>query len=204
MLPLFSFFVFLFVNAFEGCEVNSTHGCLNGNSYEFATQFPCRNSLYDVSTQGCCAQGLPFDLAKSFCCYDGLHSSSIFTCGAWAWNATNPSCYDCTESQVRMKPQKIVPTDDDAPINTLLPNTGKKCDSPNGAYGCLNTYPYSWSELYPCKNWLLSFSLYGCCNGIPYSYAKDTCCYDPVQNSYFVKGGVGHYCSCTRDNCSPF
>jgi len=48
------------------CVTTNTTGCLNGVSYDYKTQFPCRDHVYDWASQGCCAEGFESNRLNHF------------------------------------------------------------------------------------------------------------------------------------------
>jgi len=190
-----------------GCNVTLTTGCINGISYVYADQFPCRKVLLNKTRHGCCAAGIPFLTASAFCCFDGVHPDVSGTCVKYNGSASNPTCYDCTFNPPANKlgsekPHTKAILGALPPVDTSKPNTGLKCNDASKENGCLNSYPYDWEQQYPCYNWLLAYKTHGCCNGSPYHHELESCCYDEGRGFYYVSK-IAHYCSCLKPNCNP-
>uniref|UniRef100_A0A7S4MIE3 Uncharacterized protein n=1 Tax=Vannella robusta TaxID=1487602 RepID=A0A7S4MIE3_9EUKA len=166
------FVICLYLTAVNGCVPTETTGCLNGQSYDLAEQFPCRNDLYYYDQTGCCAQGIPFDINNQFCCYDGVHNKDDSTCEPWDPNTPGPLA---TAPEVT-KNKLTIP-----------------CTHGTSEYGCLNGVRYDWSVEYPCYNYLANFSTQGCCVGKTYYFSSQSCCFDEQTGEYSVFEG-GHEC----------
>ena len=157
----------------EKMIVNSQFsGCLNGVAYSYDAQFPCGSMdddgdqpLYDWETSGCCAQGLAFNVASEFCCYDGVHSYDEGECVDWD-ASFNSNCY-CDGSLTAPQAEGRELSAEDK-IDTSE-GSGDGCVTANSTFGCLNAYSFNFTDQYPCGSWILRWSTMGCFNGSPYS-----------------------------------
>ena len=160
------------------CAPSATTGCLNGVSYEFATQFPCGNQVYNWSTTGCCAQALPFNTSQSFCCYDGVHDFDQYYCGAWKPVAAAASAAASSAASIGssidgetawervLRPgqrmEDVLPID----TKTRLPPPPEACLHGTTAFGCLNGHRYNWKTEYCCNSFIVLYNTTGCCDGV--------------------------------------
>jgi len=190
----------------DKCVSSATTGCLNGQAYDFATQFPCgAHDIYNYSSASCCEQGRPFSTTDEYCCtgsgQKGVHSYADGKCDL---NTPDQcACYDT----VKQTPA-VNETDPAALIDTSKPSSlGAQCSgiSGEGKYGCLNGYNFSFSDYSACGNYLMEYGKYGCCPSsagfLPYIFGIMYCCKiegAPSGQDYQLETSP---CKCHRYGC---
>jgi hypothetical protein len=216
-------------NVVSQCAMTETTGCANGIPYNLATEFSCgrEEEIYSRAEMGCCNNGFPFFRDDEFCCgtdYNKVYPMDSGECSLWSGDddLAFGDCWDCSDSPTRERERWLdiinepslnadissnleVSAAKSPKIDTLSngpytpPCSGPTSD-PSGAYGCLNTYPYSKSEYYICDKWLLDYNSFGCCDGVPFRSASQSCCY--FDGVYVIKNSF-KYCSCMSYKCAP-
>eukprot|EP01102_Stenamoeba_stenopodia_P008324 TRINITY_DN2389_c0_g1_i1.p2 TRINITY_DN2389_c0_g1~~TRINITY_DN2389_c0_g1_i1.p2 ORF type:complete len:197 (-),score=38.27 TRINITY_DN2389_c0_g1_i1:17-607(-) len=157
------------------CIPTNTTGCLNGNAYNYSTQFPCRDHFYQDGVQGCCAEGLVFNTSTSFCCNDGIHDWDQYHC------VLNPNKQATETGSSRQQEEE-----EEEEIRFYLAQNGTECQTATKEYGCLNGVEYDWETQYPCGSYLLLYATQGCCQGVPYSLSQQTCCFDKSSATNYL------------------
>lgn len=163
------------------CLPTATTGCLNGESFEFDTQFACGEHIYNWSTTGCCAQVIPFNTSQSFCCYDGIHDFDQYYCAAWS-PSSSPSPSQKPSPRLVSSGSRDLPQGglwkrvlelgqmimDVFPIDTRVrvPDPKNQCTHGNKEFGCLNGHRYDWDTETCCANFIIPFNTTGCCDGV--------------------------------------
>jgi len=160
------------------CVPDATHGCFNGQKYEFASQFPCGgHGIYAYAEKLCCEQGRPFSTTSEYCCtgsgQKGVHDYTNGKC-----DLDTPSgceCYDAIEMPALSEPNEDSLVDTSTP-----PEGGYSCDGTQPSGGCLNGYPFDYASHAACGYWLLEYGKYGCCPSsvgfLPYQIGSEYCC----------------------------
>jgi len=184
------------------CEPTATHGCLNGAPYDWGTQFTCGRpkpdgspGIYNYTTTSCCAQGLPFDPSKEYCCYSGVWSFDQGACSSWDASFPLP-CYCDKPVEARVSSQSTL-------IDTTKTPPDPACTTPTATLGCMNGWNYSYAEAFPCGGFLMDYATYGCCataDGLkPYAFASQSCC-KLAGPGHELRDG-GHACDCRKYGC---
>lgn len=191
--------------------MTETHGCLDGESFDYSEQFPCgakqppytRVALYNWKTTSCCAQGVPFDSSDGFCCYDGVHSFSAGECKDWAPDDP-PSC-TCTgssSSAALIAEARAAVDAEVVAVDTLSTTPSCPCGGPTETKGCLNGHLYDYATEMPCGNYIANVNTHGCCptaDGIKtYSLENESCCREGDAN---VIHSTAHACECRQYGC---
>lgn len=197
------------------CQTSATHGCLDGEAFEFAKRFACgakqapytRPALYEWATSSCGGQGITFNPSNSFFCFDGVHDFAAGECRDWSPDAEDSSsecrCYGSESSALGAEAAVAsAEATESAPVHTLSTTPSCPCSGGTSTSGCLNGHLYEFSTEMPCGNYIANLETHGCCptaEGIkPYSLTRESCCKDGDDT---VIIGHGHACQCRQYGC---
>lgn len=91
-------------SSFGSCEVTSSSGCLNGQSFNYSDKKACGSGIFDRETVGCCHVATAFQYETEFCCYGTVQPKSVGTCAAWSpeQQSESPDCWDCSGRRLGM------------------------------------------------------------------------------------------------------
>uniref|UniRef100_A0A7S2GN47 Uncharacterized protein n=1 Tax=Haptolina brevifila TaxID=156173 RepID=A0A7S2GN47_9EUKA len=136
--------------ALGGCSPNTTHGCLDSQPYEWASQFPCgSHHIYDYKSTLCCEQGRPFSVTDEYCCtgsgMKGIHSYGDGKCDLAGTD--DCACYDDIALPM---PKKAMPNQAALVDTSKPPEGGYLCSGAKDGQGCMNGWPYNYSKFAPC------------------------------------------------------
>lgn len=190
------------------CYPTDTVGCLNGQTYDKATQFVCGRgtgdgpAIFDKDKTSCCAQGIPFDKETQFCCYDGVHEKVDEECLPWHGSPPSGVCGKKESAEMFIDIEAISKDSLSMSVNTTSKATEDPCTHGDYKRGCFNGEYYDFSQQMPCGDHIVDYSKQqGCCpttdHGImPFSLYDESCCLDGDGKYTIYK--EAHHCMCQK------